>query len=104
MYVVLFTDSIGYLNFAGNVLSGVHHADGITVARYIYPPLYSHLIALFSLGNADLFNLVETGRQVSACAGALTVLPVYALARKLFGIPAAAASSFILVLTPEFLY
>ena len=34
VYVVLFTDSIGYLSFAGNILSSVNHADSITVAVY----------------------------------------------------------------------
>jgi len=41
---------------------------------------------------------------VSVWAGALTVLPVYWLTRKLFGPLAAALSSLILVLAPEFLY
>ena len=104
VYVILFTDSIGYLSFARNVLTGVHHGDGITIGRYMYPPLYPHLMAFFSLGNADPFHLAETGRQVSVWAGALTVLPVYWLARSLFGPLAAAVSSFILVLAPEFLY
>jgi 4-amino-4-deoxy-L-arabinose transferase-like glycosyltransferase len=104
VYVVLFTDSIGYLSFARNILSGIHHGDGITLARYMYPPLYPHLIAIASKGNPDLFNLVETGRQVSVWAGALAVLPVYVLTRRIFDIRAAAASSFIMVLTPELLY
>lgn len=104
IYVRLFPDSIDYLSFAQNILSGTHHVGDITIARYRRPPLYPHLIALFSFGRASPAFLVEMGRQVSAFAGALLVFPLYFLGRGMFNKTAAAAAAFCLVITPEFLY
>jgi hypothetical protein len=104
VYVILYTDSIQYLAFAKNVLSGIHYGADLSIARYRLPPLYPHVIAFFSSEKYDLFKLIETGRQVSIIAGSLTVIPLYLLARRMFGIWAAIVSSFLLLLAPEFLY
>jgi len=104
VYVILYTDSIQYLAFAKNVLSGIHYGADLSILRYRLPPLYPHVIAFFSPEKYDLFKMIETGRQVSIVAGSITVIPLYLLTRRMFGIWAAVVSSFLLLLTPEFLY
>lgn len=104
MYVRLFPDSIDYLTFAQNILSGIHHTGDITLARYRRPPLYPHLVAFFALGNSSPAYLVEVGRQVSVFAGAFLVFPLYFLGRSMLGKTAAAAAVSLAVITPEFLY
>ncbi len=104
VYVAFFTDSISYLGFARNILDGRHHGIGITSSRFLYPPLYPHLVALLSGGNPDPLHLAEIGRRVSVFAGALTVVPVYVLTRRMFGYRAALIAGLLVTLTPEFLY
>lgn len=104
MYVRLFPDSIDYLTFAQNILKGIHHDGNITLARYRRPPLYPHLVALFSLGESSPAYLVEVGRQISIFAGALLVLPVYFLGQRMLGRTAAITAVILVVITPEFLY
>lgn len=104
MYVRLFPDSIEYLTFAQNILNGIHHDGNITLARYRRPPLYPHLVALFSLGTPSPAYLVEVGRQISIFAGALLVLPIYVLGRSMVGRTAGIAAVILVAITPEFLY
>lgn len=104
MYVRLFPDSIDYLSFAKNILSGIHHTGNITLARYRRPPLYPHMVALFSFGGSSPAYLAEIARQVSIFAGSLLVIPVYLLGRKMVGRTAAISAALLVVITPEFLY
>jgi hypothetical protein len=102
--VRLFPDSIEYLSFAQNILEGLHHNGDITLARYRRPPLYSHLVALFSMGEAMPAFLADVGRQVSVFAGALLVLPLYFLGRQTMGKTASVAAVLLAAITPELLY
>jgi len=104
MYVRLFPDSIDYLTFAQNILNGIHHDGNITLARYRRPPLYPHLVALFSLGTSSPAYLVEVGRQISIFAGALLILPIYVLGRSMLGRTAGITAVILVAITPEFLY
>jgi len=104
MYVRLFPDSVDYLTFAQNILNGIHHDGNITLARYRRPPLYPHLVALFSLSTSSPAYLVEVGRQISIFAGALLVLPIYVLGRSMLGRTAGITAVILVAITPEFLY
>jgi 4-amino-4-deoxy-L-arabinose transferase-like glycosyltransferase len=104
IYIRLFPDSIDYLNFAKNILSGIHHTGDITLARYRRPPLYPHMVALFSFGESSPAYLAEIARQVSIFAGSLLVIPIYLLGRKMLGRTAAITASLLVVITPEFIY
>ncbi|MFC1524210.1 phospholipid carrier-dependent glycosyltransferase [Thermodesulfobacteriota bacterium] len=104
IYVRLFPDSIMYLTFARNILSGIHNSGDISMMRYFWSPLYSHLVAFFSSTDATPFELMQTGRQISIITGSLLIFPVYFLGRNLFGRVAAGLAVCILALTPEFIY
>lgn len=104
IHVRLFPDSIDYLTFARNIFSGIHHTGGITLNCYRRPPLYPHLVALFSLGSSSPAYLADVGRQISVFGGALLVFPLYFLGRRMLGKTAAAAAVLMVVITPEFLY
>jgi len=104
IHVRLFPDSIDYLTFARNIFSGIHHTGGITLNCYRRPPLYPHLVALFSLGSSSPTYLAEVGHQISVFGGALLVFPLYFLGRRMLGKTAAAAAILMAVITPEFLY
>lgn len=104
LYVRLFPDSIQYLTFARNILSGIHHTGDISLLRYKWSPLYPHLVALFSLGNFEPAFLAEVGRQVSILTGCLLIFPIYFLTRNIFGKTAASMSALLVILTPEFIY
>jgi len=104
IYIRLFPDSIQYLTFARNILSGIHNTGDISLLRYKWSPLYPHLVALFSFGNSEPAFLVDVGRQVSILAGSLLIFPIYFLTRTMFGKTAASFSALLIILTPEFLY
>ena len=104
IHVRLFPDSIEYLSFAQNILSGSHNIGGITLARFRRPPLYADFIALFSVGNSMPQYLAEVARQISVFAGALVLFPLYFLCRRMMGKIAAAVTIFLAAITPEFLY
>jgi 4-amino-4-deoxy-L-arabinose transferase-like glycosyltransferase len=75
---VLTPDGVMYAIFGrhfrvGNFAGGMHH---------YFPPLYSMLIGFAALFVEDL---ERAGQLVSAVSGALTVLPVYFLARDAYG-------------------
>jgi 4-amino-4-deoxy-L-arabinose transferase-like glycosyltransferase len=104
VYVVLFTDSISYLAYAKNILARTYHGSGITMSRYLLPPLYPHLVALFAGGNSDPVHLAQVGRLVSVFSGALVVVPVYLLARIMAGVSAGVIAGVLIAILPESIY
>ena len=77
---------------AGNFAAGMNH---------YWPPLYSLLIAFAGLFVTDL---EAAGRLVSTVAGALTVVPVYLLARGTYGRRTAALAALLAALHPLLVY
>lgn len=104
IHIRLFPDSIEYLTFARNVLSGIHSTGDVSLIKYKWSPLYPHLVALLSFGNPGSLHLAEVARQVSIFAGSLLAVPLYFLARKLVGTGAALVAALLCAITPEFLY
>jgi 4-amino-4-deoxy-L-arabinose transferase-like glycosyltransferase len=105
MEVRLFPDSINYLTFARNILSGIHNTGDISfLVSFRRPPIYPYLIALFSGGNSSPIFLAEVARQISILFGVLTILPIYLLSKKMISQKAAAFSAVMAVLIPEFVY
>jgi 4-amino-4-deoxy-L-arabinose transferase-like glycosyltransferase len=104
MHVRIFPDSIDYLTFARNIMSGIHNTGYITLDAYRRPPLYPHLVSLFSFGNKNPLFLAEVARQVSVICGTLLVFPMFFLGRDMFGKTAAIAVALFTALTPEFIY
>ena len=103
--VRLFPDSINYLTFARNILSGIHHAGDVSfLVSFRRPPLYPHLIAFFSWGSHAPVLFAEVGRQISIVSGSLLVLPLYFLTRKMVNKDAAFFSVVLMVLLSEFVY
>ena len=103
--VRLFPDSIDYLTFARNILSGIHNTGNISfLVSFRRPPLYPLLIALFSGGNSSPLFLAEVARQISIFFGALITIPIYFLAKKMVSQKAAAFAVVMAVLLPEFVY
>lgn len=62
-----------------------------------WPPMYPALIALLSLFSHD-FELV--GRLVSMITGTAVIIPVYLLARELFGVRTGLVAAFLLAIFP----
>jgi len=79
-------DSERYIYLARALISG----DYTHALHYHYPPLLPALIALAKMACG---NLETASRAVGVLAGALTVLPVYLLALRLFGRRAAILAS-----------
>lgn len=90
-------DESYYILLARNIFSGHGYTlNGLPHASF--PPLTPLCIGLFSL----LFgNAVFASRFISAVAGALLILPVFALARELAGDRAARVSALIVALMPS---
>lgn len=106
VHVRLFPDSAQYLTFARNILSGIHNTGGeiSSLAKYRRPPLYPHLIALFSLGNTLPLFLSEIGRQISVFSGAILVVPLYFLGRMIRGKATGVILVLFVLINPDFLY
>jgi hypothetical protein len=103
--VRLFPDSINYLTFARNILSGIHHAGDLSfLVSFRRPPLYPHLIAFLAWGNQAPVLFAEVGRQISIVSGSLLIFPLYFLTRKMVNKEAAFFSVVLMVLLPEFVY
>lgn len=80
--------------------AAVQHGLGALLHPY-WPPMYPALVALFSLFGSD----VElAGRLVNIVCGTLTLVPVFVLARALFGEKPALLSVLLLAIFPAFAF
>jgi len=94
---VLSPDGVLYLTLAQNLKAG-NFSTGFSP---YWAPLYPILISLASI----FFRDPEfTGRFISVAAGALLVIPVYRLAFKWYGMPAARIAAAIVALHPLLIY
>jgi hypothetical protein len=94
---VVSPDGVVYAGLARQLAAG-HLRAGLDD---FFPPLYPLLIALASF----VFRDVEfAGRFVSVAAGALTVVPVYALAREWYGARVARLAAVVVALHPLLIY
>jgi 4-amino-4-deoxy-L-arabinose transferase-like glycosyltransferase len=94
---VMTPDGVYYATLGENLVSG-NFREGLST---FYPPLYPLLTGLSSL----IFRDAEAGgRIVSAMAGGLLVVPVYLLARLLYGRGAAPLAAFLIAIHPSLNY
>ncbi|HEX8161601.1 MAG TPA: glycosyltransferase family 39 protein [Pyrinomonadaceae bacterium] len=94
---VVSPDGVVYAGLGRNLAAG-NFAGALSP---FYPPLYPLLVGLSSL----LFRDVEfAGRFVSVVAGALLVVPVYALARDSYGARVARLAAVVVALHPLLVY
>jgi 4-amino-4-deoxy-L-arabinose transferase-like glycosyltransferase len=94
---VVSPDSVVYAGLGRSLAAGNFRAGLST----FYPPLYPLLVGLSSL----IFRDIEfAGRFVSVVAGALLVVPVYALARDSYGAGVARLAAVIVALHPLLVY
>lgn len=84
------SDGISFIGLAQNLFSARY---GDTFRSLSHHPFYPFLIKIFSI-----FNGYESaGAMISLILGSLLVVPVYLLARKFYGTPAAYISSFLII-------
>lgn len=87
-----------YARIAENLVAGNGYTGLVTPGKnLIFPPLYPFLIALVSslLGNAEL-----AGRLISVLMGSLLAVPVYLVARDLYGRKVAPFAALLVALHP----
>jgi len=87
-----------YARIAENLVAGNGYTGLVTPGKnLIFPPLYPFLIALFTplVGGAEL-----AGRLLSSTMGSLMTVPVYLVARDLYGRRAAPFAALIVALHP----
>jgi len=89
----LTSDGVWYALLGRNLISG-NIKDGLST---YWPPLYPLLIGIFSIVTRDA---ELAGRLVSVIAGALLVIPIYFLARRLYGKPTAFVAALLTVIYP----
>lgn len=92
-YPVMSADGTGYALTGKNFI----HSLDLRAIGTVMPPMYPFFIGLFSL----LFDNLETAtRLVSVCFSAMTVIPLYLLARCYFGAAVAAGAALLYTFLP----
>jgi 4-amino-4-deoxy-L-arabinose transferase-like glycosyltransferase len=89
-------DGVYYAQIARNLLSGA----GLGWEAMTFPVLQPLMVAGASLVSG-VHNLEVLASIVNQIAGALLIIPVYLLARELFGVKVAAAAALILIPYPQ---
>jgi len=89
-------DGVYYAQIARNIVAGA----GLGWEAMTFPVLQPILVAGASLVTG-VHNLAALACIVNQLAGALLIIPVYLLARELFGVKAAAAAALILIPYPQ---
>ena len=91
-------DSVHYVLMGDNIAHGrTWDTWNTTGGRWILPPLFPLLIALFRLLGA---GLEWSGHLPSVAAGTLLLLPVYLLTKRLFGPTTAVAAAWVAAFLP----
>ena len=91
-------DSVHYILMGDNIAKGVGiDTWNTTGGRWILPPTFPLLVALFRLMGA---GLEWSGHLASVTAGTALLLPIYFLTRRLFSVTTARTAVWIAVFTP----
>ncbi len=94
------SDTVTYLSLARNLFSGLGYTE-FGLPHTVHHPFYPVLIGLFWKATG---NLLFAGQLVSTLAGAFLVVPVYFLAKFLFGRRTAFYSGLLAALFPVLVY
>ncbi len=94
------SDPVAYLNLARNLFSGEGYSTFGEV-HTVHHPLYPVFIGIFW---RLLGDLLRAGQAVSVLAGVALVIPVYGLARNLFGVRAAVYAGLLTAFCPVLVY
>ncbi|MBI5192086.1 MAG: glycosyltransferase family 39 protein [Nitrospirae bacterium] len=94
---VTYPDSALYLSFAKSILNGRLFFDFAGGNNTILPPLYSLVIAFFSLFTG---NIEKAGVLVSILSGAILIIPVFYIAKTVYNEKAAWVSTAFVFFSP----